>query len=66
MRKKGIDRDLIILLTTTLITLATWVGFEVYRAYTKVTIPNGLEKYLEPLDPNLNTSVLDKLEQRGK
>lgn len=66
MRKKTIDRDLIIMLTTTLITLATWVGFEVYRAYTKVTIPQGLEKYLQPLDPTLNTSVLDELEARSK
>lgn len=65
MRKKGIDRDLIIVLTSTLITLATWVGFEVYWAYTKVTIPEVLQKHLQPLDPTLNTQVLDQLEQRS-
>lgn len=66
MRKKGIDRDLIIVLTSTLITLATWVGFEVYRAYTKVTVPEVLQKHLLPLNPTLNTQVLDQLEQRDK
>jgi len=66
MRKKGIDRDLVIVLTTTLITLATWVGFEVYRAYTKVTIPEVLQKHLQPLNPTLDTKVLDQLEQRDK
>lgn len=66
MRKKSIDRDLIIVLTSTLITLATWVGFEVYRAYTKVTIPEVLQKHLLPLNPTLNTQVLDQLEQRDK
>ena len=66
MRKKGIDHDLIIMLTSTLIILATWVGFEVYRAYTKVTIPEVLQKHLLPLNPTLNTQVLDQLEQRDK
>lgn len=66
MHKKGIDRDLIMVLTTTLITLGCWVGFEVYRAYTKVTIPEVLQKHLQPLNPTLNTQVLDKLELRDK
>jgi len=64
MRKRGIDKDLVLILTTTLITVAAWVGFEVYRAYTKVGIPEGLEKYLEPLDPSISVTTLDKLESR--
>lgn len=66
MRKKTIDRDLVVVLTTTLITLATWTGFEVYRAYTKVDLPAGVEKYLQRLDPTLNTAVLEQLEQRAR
>lgn len=64
MRKKRIDKDIILLLTTTLITVTVWVGFEVYRAYTKVALPEGLEQYLTPLDPQLSTEVLDKLQER--
>ncbi len=66
MYKKGIDRDLVIVLISTLITLASWVGFEVYRAYTRVEIPEVLQRHLQPLDANLNTQVLDQLEQRAK
>ena len=64
MPKKGIDHDLIIVLISTLITLTTWVGFEVYRAYTQVQIPEILQKHLQPLDPTLNTQVLEQLNQK--
>ncbi|MDO8487725.1 MAG: hypothetical protein Q7S31_00225 [bacterium] len=65
MRKRTIDRDLVVVLTTTLITIAAWVGFEVYRAYTKVSLPEGVEKYLQTLNPTLNVATLDQLEQRS-
>ena len=64
MRKKGIDKDIIVVLATTLITVAAWVGFETYRAYTKVEVPEGLEQYLAPIDPRLELQVLDQLEAR--
>lgn len=64
MRKKTWDRDLIILLVSTLITVASWVGLEVYRAYVKINLPVGVEKHLNQFDPILKTTVLDKLEQR--
>jgi hypothetical protein len=66
MKKKGIDKDLILLLITTLVTVVVWVGFEVYRAYTQVVIPTGLEKHLQPLSPTLRTEVFGKLEQRSQ
>lgn len=65
MRRKKSGKNVIILLVMTAVTVAVWVGFEVYRAYTKVTPPTGLEKYLKPLDPTLNTVVFDKLKQRS-
>jgi len=64
MKKKRIDRDIVVVLISTLVTLVAWVGFEVYRAYTKVVVPADIEKYLTPLDPQLNTSILDDLEKR--
>ena len=66
MPKRGIDRDLVFVLISTLITLSCWVGFEVYRAYTKVEIPEVLQKHLQPLDPSLNTQILDQLVQRSQ
>ena len=64
MRKKRIDRDIVVVLISTLVTVAAWVGFEVYRAYTKVNIPTGIEQYLGELSPKLDVAVLDDLEKR--
>jgi hypothetical protein len=66
MRKKTWDRDLVVLLASTLITVASWVGLEVYRAYIKVQLPEGVEKHLNKFDPILKTAVLDKLEGRDQ
>jgi hypothetical protein len=66
MRKKTWDRDLVVLLVSTLITVASWVGLEVYRAYVNVQLPPGVEKHLQPFDPILKTGVLDKLEGRNQ
>jgi hypothetical protein len=63
MRKKGLDRDVVVLLISTLLTIASWVGFEVYRAYVKVNVPAGVEKHLAPINPALNTHVFTELEK---
>jgi hypothetical protein len=62
MKKRGIDREVVVLLISTLITIASWVGFEVYRAYVKVKVPADVEKHLEQIDPNLKTDVFTELE----
>jgi hypothetical protein len=66
MKKKAWDRDLIVLLVSTLITVASWVGLEVYRAYIKTDLPAGVEQHLQPFDPILKTSILDKLGGRSQ
>jgi hypothetical protein len=66
MKKKTWDRDLVVLLVSTLITIASWVGLEVYRAYINTELPPGVEQHLKQFDPILNTSVLDKLEGRAQ
>lgn len=63
MKRKTLDKSLIVLLITTLIMFALWVGFEVYEAYIKMDIPVGLEKHMEPLNPQLNSSILDEIER---
>src|SRR3989344_1851119 len=39
MRKSKIDRDIVVILIMTLVTISAWVGFETYRAYTRSNIP---------------------------
>ncbi len=64
MRKNQLDRDIVTVLVATLITLVCWVGFDVYRAYTRRQVPEVLQKYLQEFDPKLDTDVLDQLEKR--
>lgn len=61
MKKRGVDKDLVILLISTLITVASWVGFEVYRAYVKVSMTAEVEKSLQQIDPVLNADLFSKL-----
>ena len=52
------------MLTMTLITLVSWLGFEVYRAYAIKPVPDVLARQLMELNPNLDTITLDKIEKR--
>jgi len=63
MKKNKIDHNLIILLISTLVTVASWVGFEVYRAYTQSKVNPEVEKYLVQIDPTIKTDVFSKLEE---
>lgn len=63
--RRGVDKSIIILEIVTLIMVVVWVGFGVYKAYTRVPVPTDLEKFLKPLSPDLKTSVLDTLESRS-
>lgn len=65
MRKRRLYKDVIFLLVSFLITTAVWVGFEVYRAYVKSETPEGIEKYLEGLDPKLDPGIFSKLETKS-
>lgn len=62
MIKRGIDKEVVVLLITTLLTALTWTGMEIYRAYKKTAMPEGVERQLKPLSPKLNTKAFDQLE----
>ena len=47
-----------------LITILAWIGFGVYRQITKEPEPEVNPEILEPLDPTLNTAILNQLEGR--
>lgn len=61
MRKKGLNKDIIVLLVSTLITIASWVGFEIYRAYIQIKIPENVEESLKEIDPVIERAFFDKL-----
>jgi len=64
MKKIQLGRDALILSIMTLITVLSWIGFDVYQALTKTEMPRVLKRQLAPLNPRLNRTVIDKLRKR--
>ena len=64
MKKTGFDRGIVVLLISSVMTMAVSIGYEVYRAYWQVKVPEGVERLLTPLDPTLNMTVFDKLAEK--
>jgi hypothetical protein len=64
MKKTGFDKSIVVLLISSVVTMCVVVGYEVYRAYFQVKIPEDVERLLTPLDTTLETSIFDKLTER--
>lgn len=42
----------------TLITIVSWVIFDIFHTRSKVEIPKEIQQVIEPINPNFNTSGL--------
>ena len=62
-RKKN---DVLFLSVLTLITVLTWIGFDVYRALNKPKVPAVLKEQMRALDPQFDEKTLAELNQRLK
>ena len=56
--------NVIALMVLTLVTLLIWLTFNVYRSFTKDTPPAVPEEIILPLNPKLDTVVIDEMETR--
>lgn len=65
MKKLQLGKDALRLAILTLITVLTWIGFDVYRILTKVEVPRILQRQIAPLDPKISVATLEGLEQRA-
>lgn len=62
MNKFKLGKDALILTILTLITVLTWIAFDVYRTLTRTEIPQVLQRQIAPLNPKLSqVTVLNKL-----
>ena len=60
------QKDALLLSITTFITIVMWIGFSVYHASVTSTIPESLQKRVEPIDARFDTETVDKLKKREK
>jgi len=63
MKIKGTKR-LIVIGAITLVTVLVWVALDSYRQLVKQEQFRKVSDLIEPLDPRLNTKVLDQIEAR--
>lgn len=61
MKEFKLGREALILSILTLITVITWIGYEVYYAATKTTIPKVTQDQLTPLNPKLKKEAFEDL-----
>jgi len=65
MKKQSISKDFLILSILSTIVVAVWIAIDVFLALNKSEIPSVLKKQTEPLNPKIETSVLDELEKQN-
>ena len=65
MKKIKLGKDALKLAILTLITVITWIGFDVYRALTKSDIPKILQRQIAPLNPKLDWETVERLKTKG-
>lgn len=58
------SKDMLIISIFTLITVMAWIAFDVYHAAVTSTITQVQERLITPLDPKLDTSVLNRVQEQ--
>lgn len=61
--KFKLGKDALILSIMTLLTIITWISFEVYRTLHKPTTTQVTKKQMEPLNPKINTTTIQSLKE---
>lgn len=56
--------DILRILVFTLFTVFCWVGFSIFQSQQKTKIPAETQRHAIPLNPNLNTTLIDEIEAR--
>lgn len=56
-----LGKDALILAIMTLITIITWVAFDIYRTSKKTTITETTKEQMRALDPKINKEIVNLL-----
>lgn len=64
MKHQKLSRELLLMTILTVISIFTWISLDVYRALTHPQAPKVSATQLAPLNPKLDTKVLDDLSQK--
>ena len=57
------SKDIIVLLMVSLITVVTWIAFEIYHSNTSIYISQEIRNQSQPLDSDLDIKLIEYLKQ---
>lgn len=58
------NKDYLILSILTFLTVVIWIIADAWHAYVNSTISTALQQTIKPLNPTLDTSVIDMLKNK--
>lgn len=61
MKRNYFSRNLLLILILTSITIFVWIGIETYQILTRKDVPKVIKEQLEPLDPAIETQIIQDL-----
>ena len=64
MNVEDSDRDLLLVSIFTFLTVFAWVFFELAKTVKTTTVQRPVQQVIKPLNPTLDTGILDTVEQR--
>jgi hypothetical protein len=66
MSREDSDRDLLLVSIFTFLTVCAWVFFELIKTVKTSTVEYSTQQVIQPLNPKLDTGILDILEQKKR
>ncbi|OGV89533.1 hypothetical protein A2Z41_01650 [Microgenomates group bacterium RBG_19FT_COMBO_39_10] len=64
MKDLKLGKNILIISIFTLLTVFAWIGFQVYSAYTKTTIPKIVKELIQPLNPRIEESIIKEIKEK--
>lgn len=64
MNQLKFGKNIFVLSILTLVTAFVWIGYEVYHAYTKTTVPQVVTRLIQPLNPTIDQKALDEIREK--
>jgi hypothetical protein len=65
-RKSSLSSGILLIGIFSLLAVGSWVSFDIYRAIVKTTVPKVLQNQLQPLNPEIDSNLVNSLRNRKK
>jgi len=63
MKEFKLGKNALILSVLTLLTVITWIGFEIYFTLKKTTIPQTTREQISPLEIKIEPKIIEKIKE---